>query len=374
MNQPSKDIVKFILERNEMQSAEFCTPGAQLERRLYRAQHPSEIIALKCMDGRLNLALMTKTPPGIIKPYRNIGGKFNLGWPFFGRLILEDIEYAVAKGRPTIVLSTYHFSKGDTRRGCAGHNYDTAAAREGALKLKDQFNTAFGKGNMAVFPIVVGIETDEGGLVFQGENGNIFDIAVNSAIRPEEINTQLRKLYPGMPEQITNDLIPLIIGNQKYVREVISEKRPVQDLEHKEQIIAVGRGFDWLHLPNRALIIGPFDPHWEDAVVVAGNIVMGNIKAGRVAENEDILLLVCAPYRSVGADQGVAIEKVKFLAAESEKALRDRVPGIGEKLKILAGTVDLNTRQMHTISKSFNHGPAMASKVREGLGVTIHNK
>lgn len=41
--------------------------------------------------------------PGIIKPYRNIGGRFDLGWPFFGRLMLESIEYSVSKGRPTIV-------------------------------------------------------------------------------------------------------------------------------------------------------------------------------------------------------------------------------------------------------------------------------
>src|SRR3989344_5077781 len=145
-------LVQFILERNKKQSADFRSPGAQLARRLYRAQHPSEIIALKCMDGRLNLAVMTNTPPGIIKPYRNIGGKFDLGWPFFGRLMLDDIEYSVSRGRTTIVLSTYHFSRGDKHRGCAGHNYDTNAARKGATHLREQFEAAFGADHRTVFP------------------------------------------------------------------------------------------------------------------------------------------------------------------------------------------------------------------------------
>jgi hypothetical protein len=35
------------------------------------------------MDGRLNLPVMTQTAVGIIQPFRNLGGKFDLGWPFF---------------------------------------------------------------------------------------------------------------------------------------------------------------------------------------------------------------------------------------------------------------------------------------------------
>ena len=345
------DLAKFILDRNKTQRAEFCTPGSQLARRLYRAQHPSEILALKCMDGRLNLAVMTNTPPGIIKPYRNIGGKFDLGWPFFGRLMLEDIEYAVSKGRPTIVLSTYHFSKGDIHRGCAGYGYDTEAAKKGAMRLRDQFNTAFGSNHVTVFPLVVGIETDEGGLVFHAEGKGTFDVANHVDANAENIHSELRHMYPAIPEHIIDDLLPLVVGNQKYIKEIRAQKRPVVDMEHKEQIIAVGRGFDWLHLPNRALMIGPYDPQWENAVAVAGNIVLGNMKAKRIPEKEGALLLVSAPYRSVGADQGVANEKALFLARETERVLKDKVPTIVKKLKILVGTVDLNTRQFHVLRK-----------------------
>lgn len=346
------DLVSFILERNKAQSKEFCSPGSQLGRRLYRAQHPSEIIALKCMDGRLNLSVMTHTPPGIIKPYRNIGGKFDLGWPFFGRLILDDIEHAVSKGRPTVVLSTYHFSKGDTHRGCAGHRYDTAAARAGAVRLAEQFRTAFGGNYEAVFPMVVGIETDEGGLLFHGKGKDTFDVANHTDANTENIHSKLRHMYPEMPDNIVEDLLTLVAGNQRYVKEIRASKRPVVEMEHKEQIIAVGRGFDWLHLPNRALMIGPYDPQWEDAVATAGNIILGNMKAKRILEKEGALLLVLAPYRAIGADQGVAVEKALFLAREAERVLTNRVPAIMKKIKILVGTVDLNTRNFHKLSQS----------------------
>src|SRR3989338_10220200 len=345
------DLVKFILDRNKAQSKEFCTPGSQLGRRLYRAQHPSEIIALKCMDGRLNLSVMTNTPQGIIKPYRNIGGKFDLGWPFFGRLMLEDIEFAVSRGRTTIVLSTYHFSKGDQHRSCAGYAYDSDAARAGATALCDQFTRAFGGNHVAVFPIVVGIETDEGGLVFHGGGKRTFNIANHVGANAENLRSELRHMYADMPEHIIDDLMPLVVGNQHYVIAIRAQKRPVEDMEHKEQIIAVGRGFDWLHLPNRALIIGPYDPRWEDAVAVAGTIVLGNMKAQRIPETDGALLLLAAPFRTVGADAGVAVEKALFLERESRRVLEERVPEIMNILKVLAGTVDLNTRQFHVLKK-----------------------
>ncbi|RJQ34665.1 hypothetical protein C4556_02060 [Candidatus Parcubacteria bacterium] len=346
-----EDLVKFILDRNKAQSKDFCSPGAQLGRRLYRAQHPSEIIALKCMDGRLNLSIMTNTPPGIIKPYRNIGGKFDLGWPFFGRLILDDVEYSVSKGRPTVVLSTYHFSKGDTHRGCAGHGYDTGAARKGAFRLAEQFKSAFGGNHVAVFPMVVAIETDEGGLVFHGEGKETFDVANHADASADNIHSQLRHMYPEVPDNIIDDLLPLVAGNQKYVKAIRASKRPVVEMEHKEQIIAVGRGFDWLHLPNRALMIGPYDPDWENAVATAGKIILGNMKAKRVPEKDGALLLVLAPFRTIGADAGVAVEKAEYLAREAEKVLKEQTPTIMKKLRILVGTVDMNTRNFYQLMK-----------------------
>lgn len=124
-----KKIAQFLLKHNKSQSEIYSSPDETLARRQYRALHPTEIAALKCMDGRLNLPLMTKTPWGIIQPFRNVGGIFDFGWPFFGQLIQNWIGYSVEKARDCLILVTYHWSKGDPHRGCKGFGYDVARAR-----------------------------------------------------------------------------------------------------------------------------------------------------------------------------------------------------------------------------------------------------
>src|SRR6185437_13558885 len=159
------NLVEFLTERNKEQSKTYTSSDAVLWRQQYRAKYPTEIAALKCMDGRLNLALMTETPPGIIQPFRNIGGKFDLGWPFFCVLMREWVEYALSRGRDCMVLVTYHYSKGDSHRGCKGFGYDTKAAIANAEALRAKFEDVFGSSHQIVYPIVVGIETDSDSLV-----------------------------------------------------------------------------------------------------------------------------------------------------------------------------------------------------------------
>ena len=42
----------------------------------------------------------------------------------------------MAQGRQALVVITYHFSKGSAARGCAGFNYDTAAARRHVFQAR----------------------------------------------------------------------------------------------------------------------------------------------------------------------------------------------------------------------------------------------
>ena len=44
----------------------FTSPDAEGARTLYKSQHPTDICALKCMDGRLNLSIITQTPTGTV--------------------------------------------------------------------------------------------------------------------------------------------------------------------------------------------------------------------------------------------------------------------------------------------------------------------
>lgn len=145
-----EDRIKFLLDLNNKKSKQYISSEAVLARKLYRAQHPTAVCALKCMDGRLNFSVMTKIQPGIVTPWRNLGGRFDLGWPYFSHLMLDWVDRNVGEGRNCLILITYHFSKGDIHRGCRGFNYDVEASKEYIFNLKDQFDNVFGKEHTAV--------------------------------------------------------------------------------------------------------------------------------------------------------------------------------------------------------------------------------
>ena len=349
------DIESFILNRNASQSEAFISPAAQLKRRIYRAQHPTEILVLKCMDGRLNLALYTEVPPGILQPFRNIGGKFDLGWPFFQELIRDGVNFSIAKGRECLLISSYHFSKGDHHRGCAGFKYDTEAAKAEAFKIQEQFCRAAGGSsvmNPAAFAITIGIETDEESLIFHGVNGKVLNVAeLESTTTETDIRVLVCELYPTMSGTMLKDLVPLVAGNLRHVAKVrASGKEPI-DFEHREQVIAVGRGFDWLHLPNTALIVGPYSLDWPENVKVAGTIVHKNLTEQRIPESSGVLLLVAALHRAEEGAFGASLkrEKVRYMRDQSIRALETGVPQLLPYLKVRSGLVSAETYKLELL-------------------------
>lgn len=343
-------LLNEIFTLNTHRSDEFCTPVARDARTLYSSKHPTEILAFKCMDGRINLPLITGVPMGRLHPFRHIGGKFLLGDPYLGRLVLDAKESALHEGRSTLALCTYHFSKGSAHRGCAGHNYDTQSARDGAFALKKEFEEVFGVGNQAIAAVVVGIETDEDALIFCTEEGEELHIGDSAEATDEQIRAKLFLLYPHLTHQMLDDLLPLALGNRTHVGTARKQPRTDTELVHNENIICVGRGFDWLHLPNRALIIGPyghFDNTWREAVVVAGDIVRDNFRKNEALHNEGALLLVSAPYTDIG-ERGLAIAKAKYFATVATQALQPIADEL--HLEILVGVTDMETMRYHPLS------------------------
>lgn len=339
------NLISYLLEHNRKQSEEFANPDAMLLRRQYRSKHPTEIAALKCMDGRLHLPLMTEVPLGVIQPFRNIGGQFELGWPFFGILMKEWVDYAVSRARDCIVLVTYHYSQSDKHLGCKGFGYDTEAARTFTANLKIQFERVFGVQHSVVYPIHVGIETDEDALVLHGKNGASLDLALEKAPDEEVLRIKLQKLFPDMQRVMVEDLLPLVLGNIRHIAKVRESKRPVEDIDHKEQILGIGRGFDWLHLHNKALLIGPFSYNLKEPIAKAAGILLDNIKKGQTPKEEGVVLMASAVYREeVGIERQLAYEKAISLARLGCETISNEVPDLVPHLNVLVGIVDLNTR------------------------------
>jgi hypothetical protein len=300
------------------------------------------------MDGRLLLPYFTKTPPGIIQPFRNIGGKFDLGWPFFSALMKEWVEKSVRQGNDCLVLITYHYSKGDAHRGCAGHGYNTEDAKNMAYRLQNQFASVFG--TTVVIPIVVGIETDEDALTFHTNTENAFSVADHVTDSEDSVRKALATLYPDISERAYEDLIPLVTGNQAHVAEVRAAKRAPLDAEHREQILAIGRGFDWLHMPNKALIVGPFSYDLGEPIATAGKILLSNITENRVPQEDGIVLITSAPYRgSDMIERHIAVEKTKSLMTFALRTLTAKVPDLTPRITTLAGIVDAETRVFTTV-------------------------
>lgn len=340
--------IDYLLDLNARHSQAFMDLAT--ERRRYRGEHSTEIAALKCMDGRLHLPVMTQTALGIIQPFRNLGGIFDLGWPFFQAAIDQWVGYSINRGRHCLIFVTYHFARGDTHRGCRGFHYDTDAARVAAIKLKNQFESVYGKGG-AVVPIVCGIETDLDALILHGENGRFIDLANTKESSQLEVEEMLRSLYPSMPERIIRDFLPLVRGNIRHIAEIRSSNRPIEEAEHKEWVLGVGRGFDWLHVINTAFIVGPFDPNLSVAIETAARLLKNNIDEGRIDPN-GVVLLTSGVYRDeAGPEYRLAKEKALFLSKFALDIIKDKVPDLAPRLQILTGCADLDTRKFEMIER-----------------------
>ena len=344
-SKPIAERIDWLFEHAARHSALFCSPDATLARNRYLARHPTAIAVMKCMDGRINIPVATNTPLGIIQPYRNLGGIFDLGWPHLGEVLAHYVQRRIAEGRRVLFLVSYHFSRGERGRGCAGFHYDTAAAFAHTQHLLGQFETVFGKGHKTVYPLICGFETDEDALILHGADGATLELA--SLADPATLPDRLAALYPDMPAQMRADLLPLLNGNLARITEVRQTERRL-DIEHREWMICLGRGFDFLHMPNLALIVGPYSPQLADPVSTAASIIESNMQAGRIPD-DGFLLLASVPYEELGSDRARAELKARFMAAFAAEVIRSRHPALAEKMSVRRAVLDWRSPRLETL-------------------------
>lgn len=347
-HRPIAQRIDWLMEHARRYSEVFSSSEAFIARKRYLAEHPSAVAALKCMDGRVNLPVATRTPLGIIQPFRNLGGMFNLGWPHLGEVLSSYVQEHVNAGRRVLLLITYHYSKGDKRRGCAGFNYDTEAARAHTRAIKRQVEHVFGASHDTVYPIVCGFETDEDALVLHGTGGEPLDVSLLAARDRDGLRSALEKLFPDMPNQIRHDLEPLVLGNMGHIAEVRQAERKL-DIEHREWMICLGRGFDFLHMPNLALIIGPYSPDLADPIRKAAGLIEDNMRSGCIPD-DGFLLLASVPYDEIGVDRARAELKSRFLSQFAADVIRAGHPALAAKMQMRTAVLDWRSRTLETIA------------------------
>ena len=348
---PIGERIDWLFQLAHRHGNTFRSPEAWLARERYLSEHPTAIAVLKCMDGRINMPVATNTPTGILMPFRNLGGMFDLGWPHLGEVLAHYVLRMTHAGRPVLVLITYHWSKGSPKRGCAGFNYDTAAAIAHTYEIRHQVEHIFGGGHGTVYPLVCGIETDDEALVIHGSNNAVLDLAGFSETDAATLEPRLADLLPDMSVQMRADLLPLLHGNLEHIAQVREQARRherVLDVEHREWMICLGRGFDFLHTPNIALIIGPYSPDLADPLRKAAGIIENNMNAGRIPD-DGFLLLASVPYDEIGVDRARAELKSNFLSRFAAGVLQDEFGALAAKMFIHTAVLDWRSRSLERI-------------------------
>ena len=350
---PIAERVDWLFELAHRHGNTFRSPEAWLARERYLSEHPTAIAVLKCMDGRINIPVATNTPTGILMPFRNLGGIFDLGWPHLGEVLSHHVLRMTSAGRRVLVLITYHWSKGNPLRGCAGFHFDTAAAIAHTHDIRSQVEHIFGSSHGTVYPLVCGFETDDEALVIHGTDNTVLDLAILSTSDETTLELRLASLLPDMPTQMRADLLPLLHGNLEHIAQVREQARRHErllDVEHREWMICLGRGFDFLHTPNIALIIGPYSPDLADPLRKAAGIIQENMKAGRIP-NDGFLLLASVPYDEIGVDRARAELKSHFLSHFAAGVLRDEFGELAKKMTKHTAVLDWRSRSLELMDE-----------------------
>lgn len=348
--QPIQKRIAWLEQLAERHGEMYRSPEAMLARTRYQSRHPTAIAVLKCMDGRINIPVATGTPVGILMPFRNLGGRFDLGWPHLGEVLTQYVMDRVREGRQVLFLVTYHFSRGDHHRGCAGFGYDRQAAFEHTQAIHRQISMIFGENHGTVYPLICGFETDDDALILHGANGQILDMAVASetAATLTALPQRLAALLPDMPAQLRADLLPLLEGNSRHIAQVREQARQGErllDIEHREWMICLGRGFDFLHTPNLALIVGPYSPDLSEPIARAAGIIESNMTAGRIPD-DGFLLLSSVPYETIGVDRARAEMKAAFLSGFAQDVIRKTYPTLASRMMSRTAVLDWHARRL----------------------------
>ncbi|MBS3996432.1 MAG: hypothetical protein KGZ67_03720 [Hydrogenophaga sp.] len=349
LDRPLPERIDWLFALARRHAQDFSSPEAWLARQRYLARHPTAIMVMKCMDGRINIPIATQTPRGIIQPFRNLGGIFHLGWPHLGEVLLAGVDKVLREGRQTLMVITYHYSKGDERRGCAGFHFRTDDARAHTFGIRDEVSALFGQQHQTVYPLVCGFETDEEALVLHGPHGLTLNMADLREADLPGLPARLQVLLPDMPAQMRADLLPLLEGNHRHIAELRQRERTL-DIEHREWMICVGRGFDWLHLPNLALIIGPYSPDLADPIRKAAGIIRGNMAAGRIPA-DGFLLMSSVPYEDVGVDRARAELKSRFMARFAGDVIRREFPDLASGMVVRQTVLNWNSRSVEPLDR-----------------------
>ena len=114
--------------------------------------------------------------------------------------------------------------------------------------------------------------------------------------------------------------------------------------------MAVGWRLDALKPKNTVLTVGPFDPEGtERAIIIAAQILLGNIKEERI-RGDEVLLMTTMPYvDDKPGERNLAAKSAKYLARRALKVIETHTPELMNYLYTLVLRTNMNTRYAEVI-------------------------
>jgi hypothetical protein len=167
---------------------------------------------------------------------------------------------------------------------------------------------------------------------------------------PEGLAAELALRFHDMPHDMRSDLLPLLAGNISHITWLRQVRRELI-VEHREWMICLGRGFDFLHTPNLALIIGPYSPDLADPIRKAASIIENNMASGRIPD-DGFLLLASVPYDEIGVDRARAVMKSNFLSRFAAEVIEREFPDLAGKMIRRTAVLDWNSRRIEALSET----------------------
>jgi len=119
-------------------------------------------------------------------------------------------------------------------------------------------------------------------------------------------------------------------------------------IEHREWVICLGRGFDFLHTPNLALIVGPYSPDLAHPIRTAAHIIQSNMDQGRIPD-DGFLLLASVPYEQLGVERARAELKARFMGDFAADVIAQAYPRLAERMHRRTAVLDWQARRLELL-------------------------
>jgi hypothetical protein len=123
--------------------------------------------------------------------------------------------------------------------------------------------------------------------------------------------------------------------------------KPAAELDHRENIIAFGHGFDWFKRVNRMLIVNDDDPAKGSNLAVAAKIVLANRDAARIS-GSGALVLISVPYYTVH-EREASILRVKYLIEIAKSSIEQVHASKASFFRYLPCVMRWESRQLEVI-------------------------